>query len=242
MAWALGGIVLVVIGVAMRRLLGLSGQGAKRNGRLDAVSERLCQAVTLELEARSHILAVSLNDAIEERNSGNSEIAARLLDLTASEWDRLAEYLLVILGVIARFMPLAQVTLPVRDIVPSRFKSEVMADYVRLHEWVDQFLFRTKLRFHLQVRVLRHAVETLTFDFRQAQPLFQPTQSVAGVIWARLDHDYHDFDLIGKETLLAFRSLLACLPSDAVAEIMAELQPLLRFGVRSSDVDSRRSS
>ncbi|HUI42671.1 MAG TPA: hypothetical protein VL523_11955 [Terriglobia bacterium] len=207
--------------------------------RLDAESERICKAVTLELEARSAILAVSLNDAIEERGSENPEITSSLLELTASEWDRLAEDVMAILEVISNNLPLAPVTLPVRNIVPSHFKSDVMMDYVRLHEWVDQFLFRTKLRFNLQVRVLRHAVETLSSDFRQAQPLLQPAQGASGLLWDRLDRDFHDFDLISKETLLALRNLVGCLPEDAIADIAAQLQPLLQQGVRSADTEKR---
>ena len=235
MAWLLGGMVLLLVGVAMRRLLGLSGPGRLRRVRLDAVCERLCKAVMLELDARSAMLAIFLNDAIEQGELGNPELAVRLLELTLSEWNSLADDLLSILEVINFSLPQARVTLPVRNIEPSNFKSEVMADYVRLHEWVDQFLFRTKLRFHLQIRVLRHAVETLTSDFRQAQPPLQPVDVAAGRPWNRLDRDYHDFDLVSKETVLALRNLVGCLPEDAITEVAARLHPLLQRGVRSAN-------
>jgi hypothetical protein len=49
-----------------------------------------------------------------------------------------------------------------------------------------------------------------------------------------LDLYFHDFDLIAKETLLAFRSLLACQSPEGVRGMAADLQDLLDRGVRVS--------
>jgi hypothetical protein len=234
MAWLFGGIALLLVGIAMRRLLGLSGPSRPRRVRLDAECEILCKTVMQELHAHSSILAVSLNDAIEERESGNSEIADHLLDLTLAEWKILADDLLSILDVISLTLPLACGTLHVRNIARSDFRSDAMTDYVRLHHWLDQFVVRTKLRYHLQIRVLRYAVETLTVDFREAQPSLQPAGGISGEEWKRLDLAYHDFDLVSKETVLALRNLVGCLPEDAIAEVAARLRPLLERGLRAS--------
>jgi hypothetical protein len=115
----------------------------------------------------------------------------------------------------------------------AHFRSASMIEYVRLHEWVDQFLFRNKLRFNLQVRILRRAVETLTDDFRRAQPRAYSAIEDPSAAWNRLDRDLHDLDLISKEIVLTLRSFLACLPDSAARQFGAELRPALQRGVRS---------
>jgi len=179
------------------------------------------------------MLAVSLNDAMEERDSGNLENAKNLLHLTASEWERLAGVLTFLLQVTSDYLPLARAAVPTRTMDAARFRSETMIEYVRLHEWVDQFLFRNKLRFNLQVRILRRAVETLTEDFRQAEPRAHSALEDPPTAWNRLDRDLHDLDLISKEIFLTLRSFLACLPDSAARKFGAELQPVLERGVRS---------
>jgi hypothetical protein len=180
------------------------------------------------------MLAISLNDAMEERDSGHFDNARNLLHLTASEWERLAEFLAFLLQVTGDYLPLARIAVPARTMDAAHFRSESMIAYVRLHEWVDQFLFRNKVRFNLQVRILRRAVETLTDDFRQAQPRAYSATENPSAAWNRLDRDLHDLDLISKEILLTLRSFLACLPDSAARQFGVELRPALERGVRSA--------
>lgn len=228
--WLLGGAVFLCVGFVLRRLLGLDAPGGRVSLRLDGERERLYQTIVLELQTQSAILAVSLNDAIEECESGNHEIAWRLLRLTTAEWNRLAEILRTLLGVVTDYLPLAGTVIPIRSMAPAYFKSEAMIDYVWLHEWLD-FLWRTRQRFHLQVRVLRHAVEALTEDFQQVQPR---SYTFPAGVWGRLDRDFHDFDLITKEVLLAFRSFITSLPEPAVDDFRSAILPIIERGVRSA--------
>ncbi|HEY6293491.1 MAG TPA: hypothetical protein VI455_18210 [Terriglobia bacterium] len=227
-------MVLAVVFVSLRQLLGLGTNAPPGRVSLDANRERLCLAIALELESRAAILAVSLNDAVDEMVSGNAENAWKLLHLTVSEWNRLAEILSLLLRVIANYLPLARVATPARSLVPRYFRSEIMIEYVRLHDWVDQFLFRAKLRFSLQVRILRHGVDSLTADFRRVQPRTYMAPDSSPALWTRLDCDFHDFDLIIKGTLLAFRSFVTWLPESAVRDFTTELQPVLEHSVRAS--------
>jgi hypothetical protein len=235
--WVLGGAAFLAVWVLLRRLLGLDAASRRRFLSLDNDREQVYNAVRLELQTQSSILAVSLNDAIEESDSGNHEIAWRLLRLSVAEWDRLAEILRVLLGVVTEYLPVAGTVVPVRSMAPKNFKSETMIDYLRLHEWLDQFLWRTRLRFHLQVRVLRHAVEALTADFRRAQPQAYPFPAR---LWSHFDRDFHDFDLITKEILLAFRTFLICLPQRAVNDFKSDLRFIVERGVRSAPAGAVR--
>jgi hypothetical protein len=233
MTWLLGGAILSGVGVLLRQLLGGNTPTSHVVVRLDR--ERTCvyEPIALELETQSDILAVSLNDAMEERDSGNLEIAFRLLTLTLSEWDRLSEILTLLLRILDENLPLARIVVPLPSMDAADFKSDTMIDYPRLHELLSPMVPRSRLRFHLQVRVLQHAVEALTDDFRRAHPPAYPSLGHSAELWKRLDSDFHDFDLITKETLLTLQTFLACLPITALESFAAELRPLVERGVRS---------
>lgn len=234
MTWLLGGAILSGVGVLLRQVLGGNTPTSDAVVRLDRQRGCVYEPIALELETQSAILAVSLNDAMEERDSGNLEIAWRLLILSVSEWHRLAEFLTLLLRILNDNLPLAHIVVPMRSMDAACFKSETMIDYVRLHELLGPMVFRSKLRFHLQVRVLHRAVETLTDDFRRAQPATYPVLGRSAALWKRLDSDFHDFDLITKETLLTLRTFLACLPTTALEGFAAELRPIVERGVRSA--------
>jgi hypothetical protein len=234
MVWAGSIIVLVVVAVVTRKILGLSGPNPAPHLASADARRRLSRAVTLEIEAQSAILAISLNDAMEERETGQPELAWSTLHLmTSAQWVRLAETLGVLLNAVTRHLPLTRITAPARSLVPEFFRSEVMQGYLALHDSAEQFLFRGKPRFTLHVRALDQAVLRLTNDFLESQP--GPLSLRDDDVWSRLDHDFHDFDLLSKETVLTVRGVIASLPANALDSFAAEILPALRRGVRSVD-------
>ena len=232
MVWPESIAVLAAVGVVTRRLLGLTGTRTKTGTPVAGTRARLCRAVTLDIEAQTAILAVSLNDAMEERDCGHPEIASSTLDVTTAQWSRQAETLALLLRAMTRHLPMARVSMPGRTLVPEYFKSEAMQGYLGLHESADEFVMRNKPRFSLHVRALDQAVLRLTADFLEAQP--GPETAPDSVLWTRLDHDFHDFDLLSKETVLAIRSFVVCLPPAALESFAAEALPALRRGIHTS--------
>lgn len=233
MIWAESIAVLTAVGVVTRRLLGLSGRHPKRKLPLPGAHGRLYQAVKLELDAQSAILAVSLNEAVEAQACGEHELAWSTLHLmSAAQWMRQADTLELLVRAMKRHLPLARVTLTARTLIPKFFKSEAMQGYLALHDAADQFLFRGKPRFSLHLRTLEEALGRLTSDFLEAQPgpLLEPDSD----LWARLDHDFHDFDLLTKETVLAMESFISCLSSSSLESFAVEVRPALLQGVRVS--------
>jgi len=234
MVWAESIVVLVVVGVVTRKVLGLNGPNPARHLPLADMRRRLSRIVTLEVEAQSASLAVSLNDAMEERETGQPELAWSTLHLmTNAQWVRQAETLGVLLKAVTRHLPLTTISVPARSLVPEFFKSEVMRGYLALHDTAEQFLFRGKPRFSLHVRALDQAVLRLTSDFLESQP--GPLSLRDDELWSRLDHDFHDFDLLSKETVLTVRGVIASLPANALDSFAAEVLPTLRRGVRALD-------
>jgi hypothetical protein len=242
MHWVLGAITLLLVGTVLRRVLRLNAPNLPQYYGmipLDRNREITYEPVAREFETRTAILGVSLNDAIEERDSGNREVAWRLARLASSEWERLARILLLLLNAVTDHLPEIHLAFPIRRMSSSHFKSRTMADYVRVNDLISQFVFRPRLKFQIQLRVLKRAVETLTSEFQRECSLGERSADPTSLdCWRRLDLYFHDFDLITKETLLALRAFLVCLPDNSVGTFAVEVQAIVHNGIRSKSVTS----
>lgn len=190
--------------------------------------------VAQELEAHAAILGITLNEAFNERSADRREMAWHVVHLAMGEWERLAELLLGLQGVLSKFLPATTGIVPVRRVVSNHFKSRAVMENAGLYEFLDRVLFSSKHRFALQLRLLWRAVGVLTQEFRSVCREGERTLDVSDELWARLDYYFHDFDLIAKQTLLAFRILLACQSPEQAPELAMDLQTLLERGKRVS--------
>ncbi len=233
MKWALGGWALVTVAVVLRRILRLSG--GKKSSALQPMGmlrETIFEPIALELETQAAMLGVALNDAIEEKDAGRLDIAWSTVSMAASQWERLAEVISVVLGVVGEYMPVARVVVPARSLGKERYLSPVMFEYARNKDFIQKFIFRSKMRFQMHLWVLRKAVETLTADFVQSYSSAERTKTYPEELWRTLDMQLHDFDLLTKESLLAVRSFLMGLPDSALRELSGDLKAALPRGVR----------
>jgi len=242
MEWVFGGLVLVAFGAVLRRVLRMNSDEPKPSGPvpLGLAREAIYRPIALELETQAAILGISLNDAFEERDSGRSDNAWCLVHLSTSEWGRLAEIVVALLNTVNEYMPLARVAVPVRSLATQHFKSRIMIELMRTHELVQQLVFRSKLRFQLHIRTLRRAAETVTADFRHEYHAAEDAGNQSPDLWRLLDLEAHDFDLITKETLLAFRTFLPCLRDSDLAGFAAEIKSVMPRGVRTVSVAVER--
>jgi len=186
------------------------------------------------------MLGITLNDAFEERGAGRHDMAWRMIRLSASEWDGMAKIAAGLLDALAKHLPNAQVVVTPRSIHAHRFKSRTMVDYVRMHELLDQLVFSSRRRYQLQLRLLRRAAEIVTGEFRHTYRQAERTDDRSPEVWNQIDLNFHDFDLIAKEALLAFRALLACLPLSVLPKFSLELNALLRGRVRTRSLPVER--
>jgi hypothetical protein len=242
MKWLLGAGALFLLGTMMRWILRLDRDDAPRMTGLRPLGpERdvIYQPIAQEIETQAAILGISLNDAIEERDAGQIDIAWRLVRLSISEWDRLVEILGLLSLIMSRHLGSARAVVPVRSVVAERFKSHAMTDYVRMHELFDQLVFRTKLRFQLHLRMLRRAAEILSQGFHRDFRYADRTHHCPPEMWEKFDYYFHDLDLVVKETLLSCRALLACLPHSSLPSFALDLKSVVRRGVRSAALTSR---
>lgn len=229
MKWLVGVFLLAAFALVLRRLLCLDERrGSLSSGfwRLGEAREAVYQSVAQELETQCAILGITLNDAIDEKEAGHFQIASRLVRLCAGEWDRVTEVLGGLLRVVSKHMPSARVAVPLRSLSAQRFKSRTMMDFIRMYELLDQLVFRSKMRFHLQVRVMRRANETVSAEFRKYFRYAERTGDQSPEYWSRMDLLFHDFDLLCKETLLVFRAFLMCLPDSALPAFAADVDAL----------------
>ena len=233
MEWLLGGLLLVAVGAVLYRALGMgASKSAKAPGlaplrpELHAVYYPIAQ----EVETHSTILGISLNDAFDERDASRLEMAWLMVQLSAGEWSRLAEIVKALLNTVTKHLADCPVIVPAHRIVAEHFKSRLMTDNLRVYELLDHVVFRSQQRFQLRIHLLRRAADVLTKEFRHTCRYMEKTQDHSPEIWARYDLCFHDFDLIAKETLLAFRTLLVCMSSEELGDLSVDLQELLLRG------------
>jgi hypothetical protein len=237
--------ILILAGVAflLRHLLWVEppDRGALAGlAPVDARRHALYDGFAPEVEARTAMLGISLNDAFEERGAGHDEMAWRMIRLSASQWDGMATIVADLLNALAKHVPDAQVVVTPRSILAHRFKSRHMVDYVRMHELLDQLVFSSRRRYQLQLRLLCRAAEIVTGEFRHIYRYAERTNDRSPEVWNQIDLYFHDFDLIAKEALLALRALLACLPLSVLPKFSLELNALLHGRVRTRSLPIER--
>jgi len=233
----MGGLTLATVAVVMRRLLGLGPpkKAVTRGGaRLDAESHAIYESISHEIEAHTTILGITLDDAFGERDARRDEMAWHVVRLALGEWLRLFEVLSGLHNVLGKFLPSTSGIVPARRVAVGHFKSRAVIDNVRLYEFLDQVLFSSKRRFALQLRLLSRAAALLTKEFKHACREGERTLDASNELWSRMDFNFHDFDLIAKETLLALRTLLACQSPEGAPQLILELQVLLERSTRVS--------
>ena len=239
MRWVGGILVLAAVGYLLRRLLWkeLPKQSLPSGlPPLGTVQRVVYDGFVPEIEARIAMLGISLNDAFEERNGGRIDIAWRMVRLSASEWYGVEMIITGLLNTLARHLPKAQYMVTPRNIHAHRFLSKSMVDYVRFHELLEQFVFGSRRRYQLQLRLLSRAIAIVTEEFQSTYRDAQRLGDTSKEAWTEIDLDFHDFDLIAKEAVLAFRALLTCLPPDVLPKMSHDLDSVLRGRVRARPV------
>ncbi|MGH9344700.1 MAG: hypothetical protein ACRD19_13185 [Terriglobia bacterium] len=238
MAWALAIVALLVVGYVFRRILRLDEPQPRSRGRvpLSADLERIYRPVSLELETLVVLLGISLNEALGQRQAGNNENAWRLARLALCQWERLAEKVSVVLKSITDHFPQTRSVVSVRDLTSHQFKSHAMIESMQMGAMLHEVIFRSKSRYQFQVRVIRRAVDTLTLEFNSTIRAAERAPDASEDMWNAIDPSFHDFDLVVKESLLAFRAFLLAVPASLLPEITADISEVVTHSVRSKPV------
>jgi len=243
MSWLFGALLLLGVGIILRRILTLGAPATSLLAGLPPLTpglDAVYQPIAQEVETNASILGISLNDAFEERDASHLEIAWHMVQLSSGEWARMAATVTALLNAISKHVARAASLPPDRRIGPEHFKAQVLVGSLRTYELLDRLVFGSQLRFQLRVRLLRGAVEKLTKQFRRTYRYMEQTQDHSPEIWLRYDLYFHDFDLVAKEALLAFRDLLACLPPASLHELTVDTRALVKHGVRACAVHAGR--
>jgi hypothetical protein len=226
MVWIFEIGVLLVVGTALRRLLRMGKnkafiEEAPRFRR--PANNPLCSSLVSEMDTHTTILGVVLNDAIEELASGNAEIARRMLNVFDSERERLVELVINLQNLSLKYLPTTRYPVETRSLDPVSFRSQPVNEFFTRHGVLDQFVFRAKLRFQLQLRLLRRATVLLNESFEELKLQAETDVQAFGRRLAQMDLYFHDLDLLTKETLLGFSTELASIPEDLLEDVAAEI-------------------
>lgn len=226
MVWILEIAVLLVVAAVLRRTLHMGKDKPLREGpqrfRRPA-NNPLCSSLISEIDTHTTILGVILNDAVEELAAGNPDIARRMLSVFDSERERLVELVISLQNLSLKYLPTTQYPIEARSLNPVSFRSKPVSDFFKRHGVLEQFVFRSKLRFQLRLRLLRRATVMLNESFEVLKPHAKRDVQTFGQTLAQIDLYFHDLDLLTKETLLGFSTELASLPESLLEDLAAEL-------------------
>ena len=229
MVWVLETGVLLVVAVVLRRLLHLghrsAPKGAAPNNRNSYISP-LCSPLASDIEAHTAILGVVLNDIIEEQNSGHASIARETLALFDGEWSRLVKLVENLQGLSLRYLPAVQYPIDARNLDARSFRSQPLSEFIRRNGDLSQFVFRSRLRFQLQMRLLGRATALLDESFEELRHDAEQSPRLFDWALSQIDLHFHDLDRLTKETLLGFNEELGCLPDAALGDLVTELATL----------------
>jgi len=236
MLWLVETGILLVVAVVLRRMLHMGRPAAHQSAAPQfrkAGYNPLYSPLASEIETHTAILGILLNDAIEEQNSGHAGAARRTLSVFHSERERLVELIVDLQNLALKYLPVAQYPIDGRSLNARSFRSQLVSEFVRRHGILDQFVFRSKLRFQLHLRLLRRATALLNESFEEVSRDSGTNARMFGWVLNQLDLYFHDLDLLTKETLLGFKEELSCLPKAAWEDMAGELATLTRHSVRN---------
>jgi hypothetical protein len=220
---------LLLVAVVLRRILHL-GQDTTQKETTPRfrrpANNPLCTPLLSEIDAHTSILGVVLNDAINELASGNAEIARHMLNVFDGERERLVELVVNLQNLSLKYLPTTQYPIDARSLDPGSFRSQPVSEFLKRHGVLEQFVFRSKLRFQLHLRLLRRATALLNESFEEIRHRAGTDVVAFDGALSQLDLYFHDLDLLTKETVLGFSAELASLPDAVLEDMAAEISVL----------------
>jgi hypothetical protein len=180
-----------------------------------------------EIETRTTALGIRLVEASAEREANRSDMAWRAVELAEREWKYLTKLLLGVLSVIEIFLPSTREIQIIRRVASDRLKSREVMDNVRLYEFLDNIYFNPESRFELQIRFLHTTITNLFKAFEHLCSEARFSLDSSDEFWTHLECYRRDFDLLTRETPLAFLTLLACQTPGRAQELASNLRGLI---------------
>lgn len=227
MVWIVEAGVLLVVATVLRRTLHLGRHAAPKAAAPMKGSPSVkpqCSPLALDLDAHATILGVLLNDAMEEHNSDRTSLAWETLAVFDDEWGRFIKLVKNLQSLSLRYLPTVELPIDARNLDFHSFRSQPLGEFIRRNGDLSQFVFRSKERFQLQMRLLGRATALLDESFEELRHDAKQSPRVFDWALSQIDLHFHDLDRLAKETLLGFNEELGCLASTQQQELMEELE------------------
>ncbi len=229
MLWVIEFGSLLVVAFVLRRVLHMGQKAPSQESGPRFRRPRnnpACLPLASEIEAHTAILGVVLNDVIAEQGSGHREACRTMLNLFDSERERLVDLVISVQNLSLKYIPSVQYPLEPRKLDPGAFLSKPVSEFIAGHVMLEEFVFRSKLRFQLHLRLLRRASALLNESFEVIRHDLSADSILFDCALPQIDVLFHDLDRLTKETLLGFSAELAGLPDQEKKAMVAEVSVL----------------
>lgn len=168
-----------------------------------------------EFEACYTMFSVSLDEAIELRESGSLRKSFQVVDVTPALCSRLTERLQGLLSSLEEHAKHYGVVPSVAPLNAANFRGVWGQRHARMNSLLSRVLLSQRAQFLSKITSLRDMVEELGGDFRDAaEDLASGPVTDCGPLWLALDHDHFDLNTCFRETMVLFKCFLRVLPDD----------------------------
>jgi hypothetical protein len=166
-----------------------------------------------ELESSYAMLSVSLNEAIELRQLGQSGKSQLAVSITSELCKLLTQALVGLLHALSEHAKHYGTTPNAAPLDPANFRGQRGQRSARMSSLLNRVLLTHRLQFLHKVSTLEEMVDDLGKDFRTAaDDLAEGTSSNPMKIWAEVDSDHYDLNTCLRESIVVFKSFLIAMP------------------------------
>ena len=186
---------------------------------LSPSSERILQQARTDIEANSTRVGVSMKEAMEIRELGDSDEAIRFLDLGGDIISASLGNLLSLLSVMMRFSRMIGAITPV---ILSRVLAE-LTSLAHLNGMLHRLLTSAKQRFRLKLYILGKGISITSHYLVKRIGNIVSRRSSEDQEWEQILGVEQDFQRLSNESVQSFQNLLEGLSNDAVRELSSAL-------------------
>jgi hypothetical protein len=166
-----------------------------------------------ELECSYAMLSVSLNEAIELRQLGQSGKSQQAMSITGDLCKLLTQALGGLLHALSEHAKQYGTTPNAAPLDPANFQGQRGQRSARMSSLLSRVLLTHRLQFLHKVSTLEEMVDDLGKDFRTAaDDLAEGTSLNPMEIWAEVDSDHYDLNTCLRESIVVFKSFLIAMP------------------------------
>lgn len=171
------------------------------------------------LESSYAILSISLNEAMDLRDSNRAVLARQAMSVAASLCDRLVQALEALLHALGEHAKHYGTMPNAAPLNPANFQGVKQQRTAKMNDLLSRVLLTQRSQFLHKITTLEEMVADIAGDFvAAAQTLANGASAGRDSLWKVADDGHYDINTCLREAVILFKSFLMALPEDQLGE------------------------